>query len=535
MAEEGGLTRDQIRHIGEFIERGLRITRARMRELGMHDDALLDPDESIDEQVAILRSLYLEAEKSALPFNSRDNHFWRVLRARLQPVVLAYATHARFMQSLGRDLDDLPPAGMLDIYRERLENSSRFRQLFFELSEKLNQESGVGGSARPAPASAKTSAHEPHISAVSESAAIQGNVLKTLERQLREMEKAFNRQEEISRKAQQEILLLNDVIQEKSAQIASLERKNVQLDEKNSALRLSLDAAERSQQTNQPVESSGSSAPLSSVLAVERLANAGQQELLLKIEAMERELASTSDAAYNAFMASSDLGIVILFMLSSFKCHSLEQLASEMARSIATFGVKAVVGVRMGTSMHYVASTGADIALQSVLEANKGRGALVEGNQLMLFDANCCVLVQEPPMQDADRYDRLKDNLGTLLRGAAARHESIEASLAVLRQQTQVEQLILRSHEVFQNFEKNIARQQDKIARVTGLFAQDLRKALSIPAGDPNSIKLNMELKKVEDSLRGLFKSAELIDPAFTKNIGRVAQGIQGKQKGGES
>ncbi len=528
MAGEGSFTRDQIRHIGEFIERGLRITRARMRELGMHDDALLDPEESIDEQVAVLRSLYLEAEKSALPFNSRDDHFWRVLRARLQPVVLAYITHARFMQSLGNIQPDMSPDALVNIYRDRLENSARFRQLFLDLNEKLRRQGGMTAAAPTTDSPARSVSPAPAISTTSESASIQGNVLKALEKQLREMEKAFNRQEEISRKAQEEILDLKDVVQEKDDQLAELERKNARLGEQNMALQLAVDAAGRS-------TGKVAAAPVSSVLAVERMANADQQELLLKIEAMERELASTSDAAYNAFMASSDLGIVILFMLSSFKCASLEQLATEMARSIATFGVKAVVGVRIGPAMHYVASTGADLSLQSLLEANRGRGALVEGLQLMLFDASCAVLIQEPPMQDPDRYDRLKDNLGTLLRGAAARHESIEASLAVQRQKTQVEQLILRSHEVFQNFEKNTTRQQEKISKVMGLFAHDLRKALGIPAGDQASIKLNMELKKVEESLRGLFRSAELIDPAFAKNISRVAQGIHGKQKGSET
>ena len=291
---------------------------------------------------------------------------------------------------------------------------------------------------------------------------------------------------------------------------------------------LSLDAAQRDAGSKNQPASKQETRPSSR----ERLLDADKMELLARLDAMEQELATTSDAAYNAFMSNSDLGIVVLFMLTSFRCRSEEQLAGEMVRSIATFGVKNVVGVRVGSGMHYVASSGADLSLKSLLETNRVKGPVVEGSYLMLYETNCCVLVQDPPRQEPDRYARLMDNLGTLLRGADARHEAIAAALAVQRQKVQVEQLILRSHEVFQTFEKNIVRQQDRIGRALSMFAQELRKALNIPVGDPASIRLNMELKKLEEVLRGLFKSSELVDPAFAKNIGRVAQGLQGKQKG---
>lgn len=164
----------------------------------------------------------------------------------------------------------------------------------------------------------------------------------------------------------------------------------------------------------------------------------------------------------------------------------------------------------------------------------RGNGAFVSEPYLMCYEAHCCVLIQEPPRDDPDRLDRLKDNLGTLLRGAEARRGAIEATSAMERQSIQVEQLILRSHEVFKTFEKNIGRQNDKVSRAINLLTQDLRRNLGIPPGDQKSIRLNMDMKKFEDALKDLFKGKELIDPAFMKNISRVAQGIEAKNKNGE-
>ncbi len=523
MADEGELTREQIRQISEFINRGLQTSRARMHALGMAEDALLDPDENLDRQVVKLRALYLEAEKAALAFDSRSEHFWRMLQARLQPVVLAYSTHEKFIQSLDEDALELRSDLLMEIYRERLDNATRFRQIFFELDDRVKQENTQMKVAAPAHG-------ERQQKVADDSTAIQGNVLKMLERQLRDMEKAFNKKEESLQLANEEILKLKDGVHEKDKRIASLEKTVAQLEERNGTLRLALDAAQRDTAAggkNQPAPKQEARPP-----SRERLLDADKLELLARLDAMEQELATTSDAAYNAFMSSSDLGIVVLFMLTSFRCQSEEQLATEMARSISTFGVKAVVGVRLGSDMHFVASSGADLSLKSLLELNRSKGPVVEGNNLMLYEKNCWVLVQEPPRQEPDRYARLMDNLGTLLRGADARHAAIAAALSVQRQKVQVEQLILRSHEVFQTFEKNIVRQQDRIGRALNIFAQELRKALNIPAGDPASIRLNMELKKLEEMLRGLLKSSELVDPAFAKNIGRVAQGLHSKQKG---
>lgn len=517
MAQNGSGNRERMRLLGEFIEQALQVTFRRKQALGLADNALLDPEDTIDRQIALLRELFLEAEKSALPFDPLDSNFWAVLRARMQPVVLAYLTHERFIQSLDKDQLALRPDILTEVYRDRLGNSDRFRQFFFELTERLDQETRVS-----VPGSTTTHVNLTQYKTADDSAAIQGNVLKMLEKQLRDMEKDFNQQELLFNKANEEILHLKNTLHEKNDDISRLRKQVMQLEEELVHHKLSKDATVRADHY------AGKSA-----LVPEQDVDSGHMQL--RINTLERELATASDAAYSAFMSSSDLGIVILFMLSSFNCDNVERLAQDMSRSIATFGLKTVVGVRKGTGYHYVASSGGDVKLKSVLESHRGKGTVVDDNHLMLYQAGCCLLVQDPPRDDSGRYERIKVNVGTLMKGAEARLEAIEAAQAVLRQKTQVEQLILRSYEVLQNFDRNILRQQDKLSRLVNLLAQDLRKNLGITPGDQKSIRLSMDLKKLEDSLREFFKLQDLIDPAFVKNITKVAQGIQAKQKSGDT
>ena len=130
----------ELKTIAEFIAIALQSSRARLNMLGLEDNALLDPEASIDQQVAVLRVLFLEAEQSCLPFDAANGRFWRVMRARLQPVVLAYLTHEKFVQTLDIEARELRPDTLMQVYKDRLGNSDRFRSFFFDLDKRLKQE-----------------------------------------------------------------------------------------------------------------------------------------------------------------------------------------------------------------------------------------------------------------------------------------------------------------------------------------------------------------------------------------------------------
>lgn len=530
MSLEPSPQRERMEQLAGFIELALQMTERRKQALGLAEDALLDPEANIDQQIAILRGLFLEAEKSALPFAPQDANFWRILRARLQPVVLAYLTHERFIQTLDKDALALRPDALTEVYRERLNNSDRFRQFFFELTEKLGQEATrIERAAAPS----TLQSHLIHYKTAEDTSAIRGNVLKMLEKQLRQLEKEYDRKEALYLKASEEILFLKDTLHEKNDDIGKLRKQLAKLEEELTQHRLARDAVLRtdkySRQEPVPVAVAAAPAAASPGVDTEQV-----ESLQWKIHTLEQELSTSSEAVYNAYMSSADLGIVILFMLSSFNCHTVEQLAQEMSRIISTFGLKTVVGVRKGNEYHYVASKSGDIQLKSLLEQHRGKGTLVDIHHLLMYQPGCCLLIQDPPRDDKDRYERIKDHIGTLMKGAEARLTAIEAAQTAQRQKAQVEQLILRSHEVLQNFDRSISKQQDRLSRLINLFAQELRKNLGIPPGDQKSIRLSMELKKFEDALREFFKMQDLIDPAFARTITKVAQGIQSKQKGGD-
>lgn len=527
--KKGGQASGDLKTIEEFVEIALQATRNRLKDLGLADESLLDPEGSIDQQVAMLRFLFLEAERSCLPFDSAEERFWKVLRARLQPVVLAYLTHEKFVQTLDLEARELRPDTLMQVYKDRLSNSDRFRSFFFDLDKRLKKEAlsmiaADDESVTAAPSHSQTPAYDTSGS----KAQIEKNILAGLEKQLQELEKKYNQQEKALKKSQEDNYSIKSLLEEKDERIAALKREKTALEETNTQLRLATDASHRSGQYQGEADFQ---LEVEDDALGDLMLDTSQENLLLKVESLERELASTSDAAYNAFMANSDLGIVVLFMLSSFRCLTHEQLGAEVVRSVNTFGLKSVVGMQKGNEYVFFPETGVSESLKSQLHSKISAGKTVESPHLMLFQTNCCILIENPPREEKDRYERLKDNLGTLMRGVQARYEGMLAESAAQRQKAQVDALIVRSHEVFKTFEQNLNKQKDKMSRVINIVGQEMRKNLGIPPGDQKSIRLNMDLKKMEDNIAKLYVQNELVDPAFKKNISKVAENLLKRNK----
>ncbi|RLT96316.1 MAG: hypothetical protein D9N11_15080 [Ketobacter sp.] len=511
-----------VKTIEEFIDIALHDTRHHLEMLGVSDQALLDPEGTVDQQVAMLRLLFLEAERSSLPFNTTDN-FWRVLRAKLQPIVLAYLTHEKFVQTLDIEARELRPDTLMQVYKDRLSNSDRFRSFFFDLDKRLKQEA-----MRLVESEESIPSPKPRVDLTQSTADMQKNIMSSLEKQLQELEKKYNQQEKALQESQNLVEQLKVIISERDDKISELKAERAALEEQNIQLRLAKDANDRTgnYEGEPDVLILTGDESLGDVVL-----DTDQQQLLLKIEGLERELASTSDAAYSAFMSNSDLGIIILFMLTSFKCRSHEQLAGELIKSVKTFGLNSVVGLKKGEGYVFYPETPGNEKLVAQLKNRIPAGKMVESPHLMLFEQNCCILIENPPREEEERYARLQDNLGSLMRGVQARYEAILVETSVQKQKAQVDALIVRSHEVFQTFERNLDKQKDKMSRVVNMLGQEMRKNLGITPGDQKSIRLNMDLKKLEDSVGKLFVQSELVDPAFKKNISRVAENLSKKNK----
>ena len=254
---------DQKRLLQQLLQESILLTEAKMAELGMEPGQLLEPEEAHNKQILLLRHAFLQGEKSALHFEPTDLNHWRVLRACLQPIIVAYQAHERFVQSVILGTDPKDDEALMSIYRDRLQNSERFREIFFDLKERLQNSEGMQAATVHEPV-------KPTYRTQDDAAAIQKNVLTQLEKELRRLEKLNKEQHNTILSQSDELAaakIENDRLQQ---QVAKLEKEVERLREEAVNFRLAADAAKRGVTTELievPVEITGVPATVSTPLA----------------------------------------------------------------------------------------------------------------------------------------------------------------------------------------------------------------------------------------------------------------------------
>ena len=509
----------------EYFEDALLSNDNRMLKLGISKDVLLDPEEPIDKQVLTLRAIFLQAEKSSLPFAYEDENFWRILKAKIQPIVLAYLTHEKFVQSLDSGARNLRQDALMDVYRDRLENSEQFRKHFFELSERvMSDASAASGNALELP----DSEHK-HFDGMKDAERIQGNVIKTLQATINELEKKEAQSDKRITNQDKEIFTLQDQNEKLQEKMREMEKKIADLGEKNLQLQIANDAAIKSglhADGEAVVDASGGVSEQVIEPATEAKPQiVGDEELLQRIEELEGELESTQAAAYGAFMANSDLGIVILFMMTAFRCRMVDQLGKEVPRSVGLYGIHVVFRMTVEGKEHFYTNNGnVSQVHKSLMSSKQDSGNVYEEDKtLIIYESACALMITNMPIEDSDKSARLKDNLSTLMKAADAALSIILLNSAGEKQKIRMEQLILRSNEVFQKLRLNLRNNQTKAERSVYELRADIAKVLGIAPGDNKSVRLNSAFKPIDEKLRPLFKIEKLVDGGFLSNIEKVA------------
>ncbi|MCG8313214.1 MAG: hypothetical protein MI976_08360 [Pseudomonadales bacterium] len=520
----------------DFVSLSLNETERRLQTLGLSKDTLLDPEDEFDCQVAVLRYNYLLAERSAFTFKNSDPNFWRMLRARLQPMILAYLTHEKFVQNLEGDSLDRKVKEMMEVYRQRLATTEEFKNLFFAIEGKSDRH--MSTTAVPAPNAITENPVEqaPSLTAVAEKkhadgsggiADVQANVIRQLQESIKEQERVEKRLQKQLKEKDEELFRHEKTIEKHEKQHHELLAEIDRLSTENLQLKISLDASTKEKLDNTTANNAAASPADIDVAQAENQDSADDHELILKIESLERELKNTSSAAYNAFMANSDLGIVILFILSAFRSASLPRLGEEVIRSLKTYGLTAVVRFRSELGVDFYSDGKVSDGDKLLIKNNESSGRVVDLDKgYLLYDEHSVLLVKNIPTNDEERLGRLKDNLNTVMKATEAAAKLIVLNHSSEMQQKRMEQLLMRSNDVFVKLDKNLEKNANTAIAMLKKVSMDLRTQLKISPGGPGSAQLNAASKQAEAGIRPLFNIEKLVDTAFMKNVARVVTAL---------
>ncbi len=183
--------------------------------------------------------------------------------------------------------------------------------------------------------------------------------------------------------------------------------------------------------------------------------------------------------AMSAMVSMGELGVVLQFLSKSFACESAEELAAAMLDSMRQYDLQAAVQVRLGDEVLSLSENGRDLPLEtSVLNHVSQAGRIFQFKSRCVFNyGRVTLMVNNMPLDDADRCGRIRDNGALLAEGADARLKAIEAELAAQRRRNGIEAALPRVYGTLEAVQGNYRRNCYELTQVMVEFQEALMKS----------------------------------------------------------
>ncbi|PKO39231.1 MAG: hypothetical protein CVU33_05705 [Betaproteobacteria bacterium HGW-Betaproteobacteria-6] len=196
-------------------------------------------------------------------------------------------------------------------------------------------------------------------------------------------------------------------------------------------------------------------------------------------KALREQAGYAQKTAMAAMVSMGELGVVLQFMSKSFACDSIEDLARAMIDAMGQYDLQAAVQMRLGNDLLSLSQNGRDVPLEvSVLNHVRDSGRIFQFKTRCVFNyGRVTLMVNNMPVDDAERCGRIRDNGALLAEGADARLKAIEAEMLAARRRAGIELALPRLYSTLDGVQNNYRRNCFELTQVMIDFQETLSKA----------------------------------------------------------
>ncbi|MGV6850687.1 MAG: response regulator [bacterium] len=174
---------------------------------------------------------------------------------------------------------------------------------------------------------------------------------------------------------------------------------------------------------------------------------------------------NASKAALSAMMQASDLGVVLECSRELYRCNSAKKMTKPLLKALNSFDLEGVVLVSVDDEAYSVSSSGEPTVMDlKFLDELKEQGRIYDFGQRMAVNyAHISLLIKNMPVEEDDRYGRLKDSLALLVEIVDAKAHTLEIENAEYEQSKTMARFIKESSESLQAFDRHLRFHRDKM------------------------------------------------------------------------
>lgn len=201
--------------------------------------------------------------------------------------------------------------------------------------------------------------------------------------------------------------------------------------------------------------------------------------ILVDKKALREQAGYAQRTAMAAMVSMGELGVVLQFLSKSFACANVDELASAVIDAMQQYDLQAAVQMRLGDESFSLSHNGRNVPLEvSVLNHVRESGRIFQFKSRCVFNyGRVTLMVNNMPLEDADRCGRIRDNGALLAEGADARLKAIEAEMLASRRRAGIEAALPRLYSTLDDVQGNYRRNCFELTQVMIDFQETLTKA----------------------------------------------------------
>ena len=150
-----------------------------------------------------------------------------------------------------------------------------------------------------------------------------------------------------------------------------------------------------------------------------------------------------------AMTSAGELGNVLEFLSKSFSCHTVSELAKAILDNLDSNNLHCAVQIRQKHQMINMSNNGLASPLEvAVIDKLKDVKRIYDfGSRTVINYPRVSLLIKNMPMDDADLYGRIKDNIAILVEGAEERSKAIAIEDEVKEKQESLKKIVLMTEQ----------------------------------------------------------------------------------------
>jgi len=201
--------------------------------------------------------------------------------------------------------------------------------------------------------------------------------------------------------------------------------------------------------------------------------------ILAEKKALREQAGYAQRTAMSAMVSMGELGVVLQFLSKSFACQTVDELAQAIIDAMRQYDLGAAVQLRLGEELLSLSENGRDVPLEvSVLNHVRGSGRIFQFKSRCVFNyGRVTLMVNNMPLDDAERCGRIRDNGALLAEGADARMQAIEAETLARRRRAGLEKALPRVHDTLDAVQANYRRNSLELTQAMIEFEEALGKS----------------------------------------------------------